>query len=225
MLALLASCASGHAQAGPEAPMTAPAPMNAAAHDNLCVTKGAIAGGKVSAPTVRAVALDSGGDRASLAFRFRGDSERVRALASGQERRQLGLKLRAENGCNLVYVMWRLDATPRLEISVKRNPGARTHADCGANGYTKVKAAASHPPPALEPDSTHTLRAEITGDDLTAWIDDHEIWRGALPDAVRGLVGPAGLRSDNVAYEIVELSAPGHAASEEHPHCHTEDSD
>jgi hypothetical protein len=200
MLALLASCASGHAQAGPEAPMTAPAPMNAAAHDNLCVTKGAIAGGKVSAPTVRAVALDSGGDRASLAFRFRGDSE-------------------------LVYVMWRLDATPRLEISVKRNPGARTHADCGANGYTKVKAAASHPPPALEPDSTHTLRAEITGDDLTAWIDDHEIWRGALPDAVRGLVGPAGLRSDNVAYEIVELSAPGHAASEEHPHCHTEDSD
>ena len=220
---LLASCA--HTPAAP-ARTAAPDPITAApVHDNLCVTKGAIAGGKVSDPTVRAVARGSGGDRASLAFRFRGDSRRVRALASGQERRQLGLKLRAENGCNLVYVMWRLDATPKLEISVKRNPGARTHADCGANGYTKLVAAASHPPPALEPDSTHTLRAEITGDELTAWIDDREMWRGALPEALRDLKGPAGLRSDNVGYEIVELNTPGHAAVVDHPHCHSQDED
>ncbi len=189
----------------------------------LCVTKGRIAGGKVTEPTVRAVAVGSAGDRASLAFKFHGDSDRTRALASGQERRQLGLKLRAENGCNLVYVMWRLDEPPKLEISVKRNPGARTHADCGANGYTKVKPAASHAPPALEPESSHTLRAAISGDELTAWIDDQVMWRGPLPESARELAGPAGVRSDNVAYDIVELAAPGQGAAGEH--CRGEESD
>ena len=32
-------------------------------------------------------------------------------------------KLRAEDACNLVYVMWRIEPQSRLVVSVKRNPG------------------------------------------------------------------------------------------------------
>jgi hypothetical protein len=76
--------------------------------------------------------------------------------------------------------------------------------------------------PALEVGATHTLRAEIHGDELTAWIDDEIAWRGTLPDSARDLVGPAGLRSDNLAFDVVDFRAPqaGHARA-----CGHEDAD
>ena len=178
------------------------------ANDSLCVTKGRIASAKITEPTVRAVATSSTGDGAALTFVFRGDSARTRELANGDARRQLGLKLRAANGCNLVYVMWRLDPKPKLEVSVKVNPGMATHRECGADGYTKVKPAHAEAVPALETGGTHTLRAEIHGDELTAWIDDAVAWRGTLPDVARTLAGPSGLRSDNLAFDVVEFRAP-----------------
>lgn len=171
----------------------------------LCVTKGKIERGAVIEPTVRAVAPDTRGDGAALAFAFRGDSRKTRGLANGDARRQLGLKLRAQDGCNLVYVMWRLDPKPRLEISVKLNPGMTTHRECGADGYTKVGHVDA---PALAAGDSHTLRAEIHGDELIAWIDDQVAWRGELPASARTLSGPAGLRSDNVAFDVVEFRAP-----------------
>jgi hypothetical protein len=182
----------------------------------LCVTKGTAGiGARVGDPTVRAVVKGSTGDAASLTFKFHGDSDSARQLASGQTRRQLGLKLRAENGCNLVYVMWRLDPRPMLEVSVKRNPGMKTHKQCGASGYTKVRAEKSHPVPALDKGATHTLRATIADDVLEAWIDDQLVWRGELPESVRDLRGPAGLRSDNVAYDLVAFDATGAPARPE----------
>jgi hypothetical protein len=194
-----------------------PAPrieLAAVAHETLCVTKGSItlraaSGGEalaVDEPTVRAFARGSSGDAAMLRFAFRGNSKRVRELASGQARRQLGLKLRAENGCNLVYVMWRLDPKPMLEVSVKRNPGMRRHEECGAEGYTKVKPNSFAPP--LEPGATHTLAAQIVDDELIATIDGRVAWRGRLPPQARELHGPSGLRSDNVAFDILEFAAP-----------------
>ncbi len=172
----------------------------------LCVTKGAL-GATVVVPTFRAVATGTRGDAASLGFTYRGDSDTTRALASGQLRRQLGLKLRAANGCNLVYVMWRLDPRPALEVSVKRNPGKRTHAECGADGYTKIVPVRHGAVPVLTPGAAHTLHAEIAGDVLAAWIDGSLAWVGELPDAARAMVGPAGVRSDNVAFELTQLSA------------------
>lgn len=199
----------------------------------LCVTKGAARiGERVTQPTMRAFARDTSGDAASLTFTYRGETERTRALASGQERRQLGLKLRAANGCNLVYVMWRLDPKPKpkpkLDISVKYNPGMSTHKQCGASGYTKVSPVEHGVVPPLDAGETHTLRAEIHGDTLTAWIDDQLAWRGTLPEHARELSGPAGLRSDNLAFDLVAFSAPAGAATSnagaEHT-CHEEDSD
>src|SRR5690606_15958607 len=129
-------------------------------------------------------------DAASIDLVYRGDTHARRALASGPARRQVGLKLRAKDGCNVVYVMWRLDPTPKLEVSVKLNPGARDHEDCGADGYTKIKPTKAWAPPALAIGDRHELRAAIAGDELTAWIDEKVVWRGRLPAAARMIDGP-----------------------------------
>jgi hypothetical protein len=142
-----------------------------------------------------------------------GRTEQTRALASGQRRRQLGLKLRAGDGCNLVYVMWRLDPRPALEVSVKSNPGARTTRECGARGYTRIKPASRAPLPPLDDGAEHELRAAIEGDTLVASVDGRVVWRGRLPEAARALSGPAGLRSDNLAFELVDFEAPATTAA------------
>lgn len=212
ILALVATgCGSKTLDAAPAAARE----LHPIAHEQLCVTKGAIDRGAVTEPTMRAFARGSDGDAAQLRFTFRGDSDTGRQLASGQLRRQLGLKLRAQDGCNVVYVMWRLDPRPELEVSIKSNPGKRTHAECGAEGYTKVRPVAKVAAP--EVGKTYTLRAEITGDELTAWIDGKVAWHGTLPDAARDLRGPAGLRSDNVRFDLDELAAP--ASTREGPAC------
>jgi len=195
---LAAACATAEAT---------PVKLAAIGSESMCVTKGRIASQRITEPTVRAVAVTSSGDGAALTFVFRGDSARTRELANGDARRQLGLKLRAANGCNLVYVMWRLDPHPRLEVSVKWNPGMATHKECGAEGYTKIKPARHAPVPALVAGASHTLHAEIAGDVLAAWIDGSLAWVGELPDDARDMTGPAGIRSDNVAFDIRRLSA------------------
>jgi hypothetical protein len=129
------------------------------------------------------------------------------------------LKLRAQNGCNLVYVMWRLDPASRIEVSVKRNPGARTASDCGAGGYTKLKGTRTVPPPPLQDVAEHELRAEIDGGALTAWIDDRVVWRGELPAKARELSGPAGVRSDNLAFEISAVAVDARLRGEPHAQC------
>jgi hypothetical protein len=180
----------------------------------LCVTRGAIDKAAITQPTVRAVAPAAAGDAAQLTFTFKGHAAESRALANGQDRRQVGLKLRAQDGCNVVYVMWRLDPKPKLEVSIKINPGKRTHEECGAEGYTKVKPTRRAPsPPELISGAAHTLRAEIQGDDLFAWIDGTLAWHGRLPDEARTLSGPAGLRTDNVELANLELSAAPHAGT------------
>lgn len=202
---LVVSACGSNLEASPE---RAPAQKLVPAVE-LCVSRGkATIGGEVDDPTTRATARGSLGDAAALEFVYRGDTAAVRELASGQARRQLGLKLRAANGCNLIYVMWRLDPTPKIDVSVKLNAGGRDHDDCGADGYTKVRPTKSWRVPVLADGDKHTLRAAISGDDLTAWIDERVVWRGRLPASARSLTGPAGFRSDNLAFELVGFSAP-----------------
>ncbi|MCL4223101.1 MAG: hypothetical protein KJZ91_01350 [Myxococcales bacterium] len=213
----LVACTSGRAE---ERARPAPAPrpgveageLAPATPAGLCLTRGARAfdGGRlrVTEPTVRAVAPAAHGDAAALRFTFAGDSARTAKLASGQARRQLGLRLRAADGCNAIYVMWRLDPAPALEVSTKLNPGARDHGDCGARGYRKVAPAGSAPPPRLVPGATHTLAAALVGDELIARIDDRVVWRGRLDADALALAGPAGLRTDNVALDAELLVAP-----------------
>jgi hypothetical protein len=178
------------------------------AEADLCVTKGRVESTSIEDPTMRGYARGWGGDAASLTFTYRGETFETRELAGGEARRQIGLKLRAQDSCNVVYVMWRLDPKPKLDISVKYNPLKKTHEECGADGYTKVKPIKKTFIPAFEYGKTHTLRAEIVGDELYAWIDDALLWQGTLPDFARSIKGPAGVRSDNVKFDIVSLAAP-----------------
>ncbi len=209
LAALAASgCSGNRSEAAPShhAPSIDVAPVAPTA---LCMTRGALdKSGAITEPTVRGYAPAAGGDAAQLTFTYRGESEATRELASGEARRQIGLKLRAQDGCNVVYVMWRLDPRPKLDVSIKFNPGKRSHAECGADGYTKIRPREKRFIPAFEYGKTHALRAEIIGNDLFAWVDGQLLFQGRLPDAARAISGPAGLRSDNVKFDLVELAAP-----------------
>jgi hypothetical protein len=218
----LLGCGGQRSEAAPrdKKPTIEVTPIAAA---DLCVTKGHFADGGVSEPTMRGYARGAGGDAAALTFTYRGESWETRELAGGQARRQIGIKLRAQDSCNVVYVMWRLDPQPKLDISVKLNPLKKTHEECGAEGYTKVKPHKKTFTPAFEYGKTHTLRAEIVGDELYAWIDDKLLWHGTLPETARTLKGPAGIRSDNVKFDLVSLAAPHHAGDA--PECKREGGD
>ena len=180
----------------------------AVAQDQICVTKGVLTDRAITDPTMRGYALGAGGDAAALTFTYRGESFETRELAGGQARRQIGIKLRAQDSCNVVYVMWRLDPTPKLDVSVKINPMKRTHDECGAEGYAKVKPRKKTFVPSFEFGKTHALRAEIVGDELYAWIDDKLLFQGTLPETARALKGPAGVRSDNVKFDLDAFAAP-----------------
>ena len=161
----------------------------------LCVTQGRGRRGRdpPSRPCARSRAARSGDAAAADVHVSAATPSSTRALANGELRRQIGLKLRAQDGCNVVYVMWRLDPKPKLEISVKCNPGKRTHEECGADGYTKIKPACRKPLPALEVGTTHTLRAEIVGDELFAWVDDAlRLARAGCPTTARAISRPRG---------------------------------
>ncbi|WP_373047758.1 hypothetical protein [Vulgatibacter sp.] len=174
----------------------------------LDVTLGALreADGRllVEAAKFRAVALRRTAPVAELDFTYVGPTEQAAPLASGELRRQLGLKLRAADGCNLVYVMWRIDPKPALVVSIKRNPGKRTHAQCGAGGYRNVKPERAVPLPKLQPGERHVLRAALAGDRLVVQVDGRAVWEGALGEEILAFDGPVGLRTDNarVAFQL-----------------------
>ena len=176
---------------------------------SICVTKGALlAGGRVEDPTFRGVAVGTSGQAAAIVFSYEGPSRGTRALGSGQIRRQIGLKLKAQDGCNLVYAMWRLDPRPRIEVSTKINPGSRTHAECGTRGYAKVNPDYQGNVPALSPGEQHWMQAEIVDDALAVWVDGQLAWQGQIPAQARYVDGPSGMRSDNIGYRILGFYAP-----------------
>lgn len=159
---------------------------------------------RVDASGLRAIVAGvprGGSTSAELAFDYRGPSTAVTPLASGEHRRQVGLKLRAKDTCNLVYVMWHVAPTRGIFVSVKHNPGKHTHAECGAGGYINVRPERAQPPAPIEPGDAHRLRAEL-GDrgELAVFADGREAWRGRLPAEALTFDGPPGVRSDNAAF-------------------------
>ena len=131
-------------------------------------------------------------------FAYLGPSREVSRLGSGEIRHQFGIKLKAQDICNLVYVMWNFD-TQRIAVSVKTNPGQRTHEECLDRGYiNNIRAELKTDPPALRVDEPHILAADLDGQELKVTVDGREVWRGTLPAMVLQFHGPVGLRSDNV---------------------------
>jgi len=149
-------------------------------------------------PKMRAQAQGKGGDEAELDFLYLGPTEEVAPLASGRMRRQLGLKLRARDSCNVLYVMWRIEPGPELVVSRKSNPGKHRHAECGSAGYENLRPRRRGRLPRLEEGARHVLRARLEGQVLRVWVDDAVVWEGKVGPL--DFDGPVGVRSDNVRF-------------------------
>jgi hypothetical protein len=180
----------------------------------LCVTSGHVTpvGGvgptlSVADPGMRAVVAGDVARSAEVAFTYVGPSPRQVPLASGEMRLQVGLKLRAQDTCNVVYVMWHVAPMPGIFASIKRNPGQSLQRECGDSGYINLRPSALHPPPAIAPGEQHTLHAEIDGNDLVVVADGARVWEGTLPDGAFAFDGPPGVRTDNVSATF-ELRVP-----------------
>ncbi|NVJ27210.1 hypothetical protein HUW62_38945 [Myxococcus sp. AM011] len=191
-------------------PMTtlAPVPLS-----KLKVTQGALRerpDGWLDVDGARLRAFVPGTDiaaRAELRFLPRAPTDEQRALQSGEQRQQVGLKLRARDGCNVLYVMWRFAPKAGVVVNYKRNPDQDKSSDCGNRGYVTVppfrRGAVSAPSWGKE----HTLRTELRGVTLRVWTDDALTWEGDLPPEALALEGPLGLRSDNVRLTF-QLAVP-----------------
>jgi hypothetical protein len=71
----------------------------------------------------------------TVKFTYLGPTQEVSRLGNGEVRSQFGIKLRAQDTCNIVYIMWHFSPDQKIAVSVKRNPGQGTHEDCLDNGY------------------------------------------------------------------------------------------
>jgi hypothetical protein len=147
---------------------------------------------------------------------------------SGSSSRQAGVKLKELDPCNLIYVMYNINpfaggdaGRDEISIKVKRNDGAHTSSDCGAAGYTTVKAikvpasksvgsdyqgrvrlkVVVKPP---TPGGTYNLCLTVWGDSETgtmAKLLDAQCYNlNSIPKSRRPVWGGViGMRTDNVA--------------------------
>ena len=179
--------------------------------NDLCVTNGTVAvlpNGRlgIDTPSSRAVvrvATENAADQvAEIRFRYMGPTQITKPLASGELRRQIGLKLRAKDTCNLIYAMWHIEPDASVAVSIKRNAGMHTHEQCRAGGYLNFKTQRRVDLSPIRPGEPHTLRAELHGNDLTVAADGKVAWQGPLGSELASLDGPPGFRTDNARFEL-----------------------
>ena len=185
----------------------------------LCVTEGSIEQlpGQplaVNVAKMRAYVNRRTQPVAEARFSYLGPTANEAPLASGEMRRQFGLKLRAQDACNLVYAMWRIEPESKVVVSVKSNPGQHTSAQCSNHGYQNIKPGYSAPVPALRAGDTHTLRAEMNGQGMRVFTDDNLVWQGSVGPGALEFDGPIGVRSDNARLMIdLKTGAPAGPAT------------
>jgi hypothetical protein len=193
-------------------PPKSPAPAwISAGRKSLCVTDGAIkeaAGNRLSVdvPKMRAYVNRWTAQAVEARFTYLGPTTVQAPLGSGEVRQQFGLKLHAQDGCNLIYAMWRFEPESKLVVSVKSNPHEHTSAECGNRGYRNIKARKASPVPPQHPGETHTLRAEMHATEMAVFVDDIPVWEGNVGSEALAFNGPVGIRSDNARLEL-ELRA------------------
>jgi hypothetical protein len=160
----------------------------------------------IDSPEVRGQHKAAGAKAARLVFTYHGETREVAKLASGNVAHQLGLKLRAKNTCNLLYVVWKIEDKERIAVSVKSNPGQSTHKECGANGYVSIKPVFQEKPekfPSAKDGKQHTLKAEVTKNnyELVVKADGKVVWQSVIEEKLLDDIdGPARFRSDNAAF-------------------------
>jgi hypothetical protein len=212
--------------AGPPSPGARLTPVSKA---NLCVTEGSIEETPdhrllVNVAKMRAYVNAYTQPLAQVQFTYLGSTPNEAPLASGEMRRQFGLKLRAQDACNLVYAMWRIEPESKLVVSVKSNPGEHTSAQCGNRGYQNIKPRRGSPLPSLQPGDTHTLRAQMNGAEMTVFADNSPVWEGSVGENALSFDGPVGIRSDNARLQI-ELETGQRIGQQSSPGCRGQESE
>ena len=160
----------------------------------------------VVGPKERAVRTSGMHSKALLRFCYRGPSEKTAPLDSGAVIQQIGLKMRAMNTCNLMYIMWRIKPTEEIYIAIKRNRRKSTYKACRADGYIVLGRVPLKPLGiTAATQKTHRLGASVMetagryAGEVT--IDGRRIWSGSI-DAklISSINGPVGIRSDNGSF-------------------------
>jgi hypothetical protein len=213
LLATVATLLACHTAAAPS-DAADPAALVTVDPARMCVESGAIESTHdghmiVRAAGMRAVARNTNGSAAEIAFTYRGPTRDEVPLASGEMRRQIGLKLRAKNTCNVAYVTWHIAPTVGIHVSAKSNPGKSTHAECGDRGYVNVAANWKRDVTPIQAGERRTLTARIDGKTLRVATDGILAWEGTLPDAAFEFDGPVGVRSDNGEFDFELHAATG----------------
>jgi len=147
----------------------------------------------VSSSEMRATIPGTSGQDIAVDFVYLGPTREISRLADSELRHQFGVKLRSQDTCNNVYVMWHFDES-QIVVQVKKNSGKKTHADCGDRGYITVKKFAV---PHVRVNESHSLAARINGEKLSVVANGISALV-KLPVVAFTFNGPAGLRSDNV---------------------------
>jgi hypothetical protein len=187
------------------------APLMPVTRADLCVTEGAVEAQpgprlSVDAAKMRAYVNLRTPPSVDARFTYLGPTSEEARLGSGELRRQFGLKLRAQDACNLVYVMWRIEPESKLVVSIKSNPGQHSSSECGNRGYRNIKPRRAAPIAELKAGQTHTLAAAMSGEEMKVFVDGAPVWEGSLGAEITRLEGPVGIRSDN-ARLLIELRA------------------
>lgn len=181
--------------------------------DDLCVGNGRVAPAQagslhIDSPQLRLVASRAGWQEGKIDFVYRGDSSEIKALGSGEVRRQIGLKLDAQDTCNVVYVMWQFWPRARISVSRKSNPGKYKNSDCLDGGYKAVTSDSGAPVESPAVGSTHSLKARADADRLIVEVDGAVSWEGTVP-GLADAKGPVGIRSDNIKYDLLFFVSQG----------------
>jgi len=164
---------------------------------------------------LRATWEGSDGNSSGLRFTYLGQSDEAVPLSDGEMRTQIGLKLRSEDDCNVVYVMWHLSPDQIVEVSVKTNPGVHNSEECDDAGYQFLEPEKSEGAPApIKPGKQRSIEAAIEGDRIKVWVDGKLNWVGKLPEEATVLQGSAGIRADNMKVVLVPTRVLASAASQ-----------
>jgi hypothetical protein len=197
-------------------PMSSDGPATHTA-EQFCITEGRITRAenqwmRVDSTKMRAVLGWTGKPEAEIRLRYLGETEDRSLLRSGAERTQIGLKLKAQDDCNVLYVMWRINPVSSLVVSVKSNPGQHRHAECGNSGYSNIHGTLNGPVPKMAEGSEHSLHATLAGTLLSVDVDGALAWEGHVDDDVLRFDGPVGLRSDNARFLFQYFAPPASGA-------------
>jgi len=162
---------------------------------------------RVDTPEMRANLKVQTPQSVALKFTYLGPTTVVSRFANGAVVSQFGIKLRAQDYCNTVFVAWHFAPQQRIAVSVRRNSGMTARAECMEKGnVNNIKPRVSAPPPPVQPKEPHTLTASMDGSKLTVVADGKIVWQRDLGPVVLEFSGPVGLLSNN-ARVIFDVSA------------------